>query len=116
VKEVYTIEIVEQLAKNAEERLKKEGYNSVYVKNADGYFGWKEKAPFSAIIITAAVNHIPPPLIEQLKDGGRLIIPLGSTREFQTLTLVTKEGNNLETMFITGVVFVPLTGEAQGRS
>ncbi len=115
VKEVYTIEIVEPLAKSAEERLSREGYKNVQVKNADGYFGWQEKAPFDAIIVTAAVNHIPPPLIEQLKDGGGLIIPLGSTREFQTLTLVTKKGNDLETRFITGVVFVPLTGEAQKR-
>mgnify|MGYP001619206319 CR=1 FL=1 len=115
VKEVYTIEIVEPLAKSAEERLKHEDYKNVKVKHADGYFGWQEKAPFDAIIVTAAVNHIPPPLIEQLKDGGRLIIPLGSTREFQTLTLVTKKDNDLETRFITGVVFVPLTGEAQRR-
>jgi len=115
VKEVYTIEIVEPLAKSAEDRLKREGYNNIQVKNADGYFGWKEKSPFDAIIITAAANHIPPPLIEQLKEHGRLIIPLGSTREFQTLTLVTKKGNDLDTRFITGVVFVPLTGEAQKR-
>ena len=116
VKEVYTIEIVEPLAKSAEERLKREGYKNIEVKNADGYFGWKEKAPFDAIIVTAAANHLPPPLIEQLKDGGRLIIPLGSTREFQTLTLVTKKGNDLETKFITGVVFVPLTGEVQKKN
>ncbi len=113
VKEVYTIEIIEPLAKNAEERLNREGYKNVFVKNADGYFGWQEEAPFDVIIITAAANHIPPPLIEQLKDKGKLIIPLGSTREFQTLTLVTKKGEELETRFITGVVFVPLTGEAQ---
>ena len=115
VKEVYTIEIVEPLAKSAEERLTREGYKNVQVKNADGYFGWQEKTPFDAIIVTAAVNHIPPLLLEQLKDGGRLIIPLGNTREFQTLTLVTKKGNDLETRFITGVVFVPLTGEAQRK-
>jgi len=115
VKEVYTIEIVEPLAKSAEDRLKREGYKNTQVRNADGYFGWEEKAPFDAIIITAAVNHVPPPLIEQLKDGGRLIIPLGSTREFQTLTLITKNGNDLEARFVTGVVFVPLTGEAQKR-
>lgn len=115
VKEVYTIEIVEPLAKSAEERLRREGYKNVEMKNADGYFGWKEKAPFDAIIITAAVNHIPPSLIGQLKNNGKLIIPLGSTREFQTLTFVTKKGNDLETRFITGVVFVPLTGEAQKK-
>lgn len=115
IKEVYTIEIVEPLAKSAEERLKREGYSNIQVKNADGYYGWEEKAPFDAIIITAAVNHIPPPLIRQLKDGGKLILPLGSTREFQTLTLVTKRGGELETRFISGVVFVPLTGEAQKK-
>ncbi len=82
VKEVYSIEIVGPLAKSAEERLKREGYTNIKVKNADGYFGWEEKAPFDAIILTAAANHIPPSLIGQLKDGGRLIIPLGSTREF----------------------------------
>ncbi len=112
VKEVYTIEIINELAKNAETRLNALGYKNVEVKNADGYFGWEEHAPYDAIIVTAASNHIPPPLLQQLKDKGKLIIPLGSTLTFQTLTLVTKKGNNLETEFITGVRFVPLTGEA----
>ena len=112
VKEIYTIEIVEELAQSAEERLDNLNFKNVEVKNADGYFGWEENAPFDAIIITAAANHIPPPLLEQLKDGGKLIIPLGSIRTFQTLTIVTKEGNELETKFITGVRFVPLTGKA----
>ena len=112
VKEVYTIEIIEELANSAEKRLKNLGYKNVKVKNADGYFGWEEFAPYDAIIVTAAANHIPPPLLEQLKDGGKLIIPLGSTLTFQTLTLVTKKGNDLETEFITGVRFVPLTGKA----
>ena len=113
VKEVYSIEIVEPLAKAAEQRLRNLGYDNIKVKHADGYFGWEDKAPFDAIIITAATNHIPLPLLKQLKDNGKLIIPLGSTREFQTLTLVTKKGKNLDTRFITGVIFVPLTGEAQ---
>ena len=112
VKEVYTIEIIEELANSAEKRLKNLGYKNVKVKNADGYFGWEEFAPYDAIIVTAAANHIPPSLLEQLKDNGKLIIPLGSTLTFQTLTLVTKKGNDLETKFITGVRFVPLTGKA----
>ncbi len=112
VSEVYTIEIIKELAESAEERLKNMGYKNIKVKNADGYFGWEEYAKFDKIIITAAANHIPPPLLEQLKDGGKLIIPLGSTLRFQTLTLVTKKDNDTETEFITGVRFVPMTGEA----
>ncbi len=113
VEEVYTIEIIKELAESAEERLKNLGYENIKVKNGDGYFGWEENAKFDKIIITAAANHIPPPLLEQLKDGGELIIPLGSTLRFQTLTLVTKKGDELETEFITGVRFVPMTGQAQ---
>jgi len=113
VKEVYTIEIIEELAKRSNNTFKNLGYENVKVKHADGYFGWKENAPFDAIIITAAANHIPPPLIEQLKDNGRLIIPLASAAGFQTLTIITKKGDELETRFITGVRFVPMTGEAQ---
>ncbi len=115
VKNVYTIEIIKELANSAKNRLNKLNYTNVKVKHADGYFGWKEYAPFDAIIITAAANHIPPPLLKQLKDGGKLIIPLGSTLWFQTLTLVTKKGEELETEFITGVRFVPFTGEAQKK-
>jgi len=112
VDKVYTIEIINELAKSAETRLNNLGYDNVKVKNADGYFGWEEFAPFDAIIVTAAANHIPPSLLEQLKDGGKLIIPLGSTLTFQTLTIVTKKRDDLETEFITGVRFVPLTGKA----
>jgi len=112
VKEVYTIEIINELAKNAETRLNNLGYKNVKVKNADGYFGWKEFGPDDAIIITAAANHIPPPFLQQLKEGGKLIIPLGSILTFQTLTIVTKKKDDLETKFITGVRFVPLTGKA----
>ena len=112
VDEVYTIEIIDVLANDAETRLKNLDYKNVKVKNADGYFGWQDFAPYDAIIVTAAANHVPPSLLEQLKDGGKLIIPLGSTLTFQTLTLITKNGNDLETEFITGVRFVPLTGKA----
>jgi len=113
VEEVYTIEIREKLASSAEERLAGLGYNNVHVKHADGYFGWEEHGPFDAIMITAAVNHIPPPLIEQLKDGGKLILPLGSTVYFQTLTLIEKKDGELTATHITSVIFVPMTGEAQ---
>jgi protein-L-isoaspartate(D-aspartate) O-methyltransferase len=87
----------------------------VKVKYGDGYFGWDEHAPFDAIIITAAANHIPPPLIKQLKEGGRLIVPLGSTVYFQTLTLATKRKGELDVEQISPVAFVPMTGEMQKR-
>jgi len=115
VDKVYTIEIIKELSDVAENRLKNLDYKNVKVKNADGYFGWEDFAPYDVIIVTAAANHVPPSLIEQLKDNGKLIIPLGSTLTFQTLTLITKRGNDLETEFITGVRFVPLTGKALER-
>ena len=112
VKEVYTIEIRKSLADMAAKRLKDLGYMNVKVKYADGYFGWKEHAPFDAIIITAAANHIPPPLIKQLEEGGRLITPLGSTVYYQTLTLVTKKkGGDLDVEQMGSVAFVPMIGE-----
>lgn len=111
VKEVYTIEIIKELADSASRRLTTLGYKNIKVKHADGYFGWGEKGPFDAIIITAAANHIPPPLLQQLKEKGKLIVPLGDTLMFQTLTLVTREGKETRTEFITGVRFVPLTGK-----
>ena len=85
------------------------------MKYADGYFGWEEQAPFDAIIITAAANHIPPPLIKQLKEGGRLIVPLGSTVYFQTLTLATKRKGELDVEQISPVAFVPMVGEMQKK-
>jgi len=116
VKEVYSIEIRKTLAERAAARLKELGYASVRVRYGDGYFGWEEQAPFDAIIITAAVNHIPPPLIRQLKAGGRMILPLGSTVFYQTLTLVTKgKGGELDVRQLDPVTFVPMTGEAQKK-
>lgn len=115
VKEVYTIEIRKALADSAAKRLKDLGYRNVKVKYADGYKGWTEYAPFDAIIITAAANHIPPLLIKQLKEGGRLIIPLGSTVYYQTLTLVTKQKGDLDVQQLGSVVFVPMTGEAEKK-
>jgi protein-L-isoaspartate(D-aspartate) O-methyltransferase len=110
--EVYTMEIREMLAKSAEERLKVLGYNNVHVKWADGYYGWEEYAPFDAIIITAAVNHVPPSLIKQLKDGGRLVLPLGSVTYYQTITLIEKRGDDLIVNYIIKANFVPMVGEA----
>ena len=114
VKEVRSIEIRKKLAETAAAKLKGLGYKTVTVKYGDGYFGWEEAAPFDAIIITAAVNHIPPPLIKQLKPGGRMILPLGSTVFTQTLTLVTKDQQGeLAVEQLGAVAFVPMTGAAQ---
>jgi len=110
--EVYTIEIKEGLARSAEERLRVLGYDNVHVKWADGYFGWEEYAPFDAIIVTCAVDHVPPYLTEQLDDGGRIVLPLGSITYYQTLTLIQKQGGELTVTYITSVRFVPMTGEA----
>ncbi|HSB52316.1 MAG TPA: protein-L-isoaspartate(D-aspartate) O-methyltransferase [Dissulfurispiraceae bacterium] len=115
VKEVYTIEIRKGLADKAATRLRDLGYKNVWVKYGDGYFGWEEHAPFDAIIITAAANHIPPPLIKQLKEGGRLIVPLGSTVYHQTLTLLTKTRGEVDARQMAPVAFVPMVGEVQKR-
>jgi protein-L-isoaspartate(D-aspartate) O-methyltransferase len=112
---VYSIEIKERLAEKAAATLKSQNYKSVRVKHGDGYFGWEDVGPFDAIIVTCAANHIPPPLLNQLKEGGRLIIPLGSTLYYQTLALVTKVDGKPEVRHVLGVRFVPMTGEAQKR-
>jgi protein-L-isoaspartate(D-aspartate) O-methyltransferase len=115
VKDVFTIEIRPRLAASAKKNLRRLGYGNIRVKVADGYYGWKEHAPFDAIIITAFANHIPPPLIEQLRPGGRLILPLGSTTFNQTLTLATKKGDGaVDLKLLAGVAFVPMTGRARG--
>lgn len=115
VKEVYTIEIRKRLKERASELLTQLGYKNIKTRHGDGYFGWEEYAPFDAIIITASANHIPPPLIKQLKDGGRLIIPLGSTVYYQVLTLVTKKGEELDVRQMGGVAFVPMVGEVERK-
>lgn len=112
---VYSIEIREKLANKAAETLKKLNYNQVHVKWGDGYYGLEEEAPFDAIIVTCAANHVPPPLLKQLKEGGKLIIPLGSTLYFQTLTLITKTKGKPKVKHILGVRFVPMIGEAQKK-
>jgi len=112
VKEVYSIEIKEKLHRESSRLLKDMGFTNVKTRHGDGYFGWQEAAPFDAIMITAAINHIPPPLLKQLTEGGRLILPLGNPFSYQNLTLVTKTGGNYVTKQITGVLFVPMTGHA----
>ena len=115
VKEVYSIEIKEKLHTRSTRLLKSLGYRNIFTAHGDGYFGWKDAAPFDAIMITAAVNHIPPPLLKQLKDGGKLILPLGNPFSHQNLTLVTRKGKDYTTRQITGVLFVPMTGVALER-
>ncbi|MBM9538045.1 protein-L-isoaspartate(D-aspartate) O-methyltransferase [Desulfobulbus alkaliphilus] len=109
VAQVYTIEIIPPLAKWAAERLELAGYTNVSVQHGDGYYGWEEHAPFDAIVVTAAAPHIPPPLIAQLKDGGRMIIPVGSPFRTQQLVLVEKEGDHITTRNMLPVRFVPFT-------
>jgi len=112
VAEVYTIEIIEPLGNEAKERLKRLKYNNAHVRIGDGYYGWKEHGPFDGIVVTAAASHIPPPLIQQLKPGGRMVIPVGSRFMTQQLVLVKKDAEGkLTTRQILPVRFVPLTGE-----
>jgi protein-L-isoaspartate(D-aspartate) O-methyltransferase len=106
---VYTIEIVEPLSRWAHERLALAGYVQTEVRHADGYHGWEEHAPFDAIVVTAAAPHIPPPLIAQLKDGGRMVIPVGSRFRTQQLVLVEKHGDRITTRNLLPVRFVPFT-------
>jgi len=106
---VCTIEIITELHKSSSERLKELGYKKILTKNADGYHGWKKYAPFDAIVVTAAAEYIPPPLIEQLKDVGKMIIPVGTPFLTQMLVLVEKKGEEIFTTNMLPVRFVPLT-------
>jgi protein-L-isoaspartate(D-aspartate) O-methyltransferase len=108
-KEVYTIEIIEKLATSAKKLLLDLGYKNIKVKAGDGYLGWPEAAPFDAIIVTCAPGHIPKPLMDQLREGGRMVIPVG---EFtQELKKIVKRGGKLETTNVIPVIFVPMTGD-----
>ena len=110
-REVYSVEIIEELGETARERLKRLGYDNVQVRVGDGYYGWKEHAPFDAIMVTAAGSHIPPPLVEQLKPGGRMVIPIGGSFMTQQLMLVEKTmDGKIKTRQVLPVAFVPLTG------
>ena len=109
VEKVYTIEIVPELGKEASNRLKELGYKNVEVITGDGYHGLEEHSPFDAIVVTAAAEHIPPPLIQQLKEGGKMIIPVGSPFLVQTLMLVEKKKGKISTSSLMPVRFVPFT-------
>jgi len=115
VAEVYTIEIVEELAARAAADLTRLGYTNVHVRAGDGYRGWSEAAPFDAVIVTCAPEHVPQPLIDQLKDGGRVIIPLGPLWN-QELVLLRKQNGKLKQHAVLPVQFVPMTGKAQGKA
>ncbi|MCZ6724343.1 MAG: protein-L-isoaspartate(D-aspartate) O-methyltransferase [Gammaproteobacteria bacterium] len=108
---VWSIEIIEALGQQAQTRLQRLGYDNIDVRIGDGYYGWTEHAPFDAIIVTAAGNHIPPPLLQQLKPGGKMIIPVGSRFSTQQLILITRsENDEFITRQVLPVRFVPLTG------
>ncbi len=110
--QVYTVEIVPELAQRARQTLQRLGYDNVAVRLGDGYFGWQEHAPFDAIVVTAAGDHIPPPLLKQLKPGGRLIMPVGGSFLTQQLMLVEKQvDGTVRSREVLPVRFVPLTGK-----
>ena len=110
---MYTIEIVEKLASSSRDLLSRLGYKNITVKAGDGYLGWPEVAPFDAIIVTCAPDHIPKPLLEQLKDGGRMVVPVGAYS--QELKKITKRLGKIETTNVIPVVFVPMTGDGIKR-
>jgi protein-L-isoaspartate(D-aspartate) O-methyltransferase len=112
--QVFTIEIIESLGNRARQTLARLGYTGVHVRIGDGYLGWEEHAPFDAIIVTCAPDHIPRPLVDQLVEGGRMVIPVGP-RYSQELVLVVKEEGEIHQRDIIPVLFVPMTGEGVGR-
>jgi protein-L-isoaspartate(D-aspartate) O-methyltransferase len=110
--EVYTVEIIPELASGAQERLAGLGYTEIHCKEGDGYFGWPEYAPFDAIVVTAAPDHVPQPLVDQLATSGRLVVPVGPPGGYQTLWKFVKQPDGeLKAFNMGGVAFVPLTGE-----
>ena len=112
VAEVYTIEIIEPLAKAAQQRLARLGYDNVSVRHGDGFYGWPDEAPFDAIVVTAVAPEIPAPLLEQLKPGGKMILPVGEAHTGQNLVLVDKTADgSVTSRNVLPVLFVPLTGE-----
>jgi protein-L-isoaspartate(D-aspartate) O-methyltransferase len=115
VRRVHTIEIIPGLAIAAADRMKRLGYGNVVVREGDGYFGWKEAAPFDAIIVTAAASQIPPPLLQQLKPGGRMLIPVGAPFALQHLVLVERDSEGrAKTHQLLPVRFVPLVRQPKG--
>ena len=110
---VFTIEIVETLGRSAEKRLRELGYKNIFVRIGDGYRGWPEKAPFDGVIVTCAPDKIPQPLLDQLAEGGRMVIPVGDY--YQELVLVTKKNGKITKENVAPVRFVPMTGESQKK-
>ncbi len=109
---IRTIEIIPELAQEVQARFKRLGYEGIQVRQGDGYFGWPEAAPFDGIMVTAAADHVPPPLVRQLKNGGRMVIPVGQRFGVQYLLLITKDhAGQLQTRQVLPVRFVPLTGK-----
>ena len=114
VKEVYTIEIYESLSKKSEKLLNDLSYRNIKFKVGDGYYGWEEYAPYDAIIVTCAPDHVPPPLLQQIKDdGGRIVIPVGGIWMVQTLMKIEKTGGKIKSKGIIGVRFVPMIGHSR---
>jgi len=111
--DVYTVEIIPQLAQEAQERLRRLGYDRVHTLNADGYNGWPEHAPYDGIIVTAAPDHVPQPLLQQLADGGHLVIPVGPQGSYQVLWQFIREGAETKAYQIMDVLFVPLVREVR---
>jgi protein-L-isoaspartate(D-aspartate) O-methyltransferase len=112
-REVWSIEIVEPLARRAADTLREAGYGAVHLRIGDGYAGWPEAAPFDAILVTAAPDHVPQPLLDQLADGGRMILPVGGAE--QELVLIERRGEELTRRSVLPVMFVPMTGRAEER-
>lgn len=112
VREVYTVEIVEPLAREADARLRDLGYTNIHVRAGDGYVGWPEAAPFDGIMVTAGADHVPQPLVDQLKPGKRMVIPVGESLNAQSLKVLTKlPDGRVDEQNVMAVRFVPLTGE-----
>jgi protein-L-isoaspartate(D-aspartate) O-methyltransferase len=111
VKEVYTLEIVPELGKVAKDRLINMGYKNIHCRVSDGYHGWQEHAPFDAIVVTAAAEKIPQPLVDQLAEGGRMIIPVGPAFDIQNLVLLTRQNGEIKSKKLFSVRFVPFTRE-----
>lgn len=116
-KQVYSLERVNELAEEAQERFARLGYSNIEVRHANGYYGWQEKGPFDGIIVTAAASKIPPALVEQLKPGGRMVIPVGPAYGYQELICLTRDAEgNVNQRNILGVAFVPLINEKDNDS
>jgi len=114
VKEIYTVEIYESLSKKSEKLLTDLGYRNIKFKVGDGYYGWEEYAPYDAIIVTCAPDHVPPPLLQQIKeDGGRIVIPVGGIWMVQTLMKIDRIGGKIKSKGIIGVRFVPMIGHSR---